>query len=112
MGEVIGFILTGQGLPTVYVSGDNASLDRVRRVADRFPDIDTAILFAGAAKVPFIDDILTLNGQRAADAAQLLDVRRVVPVHCDSWAHFSEGLDEIVTAFTDAGIADRLDVAR
>lgn len=112
VGEVIGFILTGQGLPTVYVSGDNASLDRVRRVADRFPDIDTAILFAGAAKVPFIDDILTLNGQRAADAAQLLDVRRVVPVHCDSWAHFSEGLDEIVTAFTDAGIADRLDVAR
>lgn len=111
VGEVIGFMLTGEGLPTVYISGDNASLDRVRQIADRFPEVDTAVLFAGAAKVPFIDDILTLNGQRAADAAQLLDARRVVPAHCDSWAHFSEGLDEIVTAFTDAGIADRLDVA-
>lgn len=111
VGEVIGFMLTGEGLPTVYISGDNASLDRVRQIADRFPEVDTVVLFAGAAKVPFIDDILTLNGQRAADAAQLLDARRVVPAHCDSWAHFSEGLDEIVTAFTEAGIADRLDVA-
>lgn len=30
-GDVTGFVLSGEGLPTVYVSGDNASVDLVRR---------------------------------------------------------------------------------
>jgi L-ascorbate metabolism protein UlaG (beta-lactamase superfamily) len=30
VGEVTGFVVSGPGLPTVYVSGDNASLDVVR----------------------------------------------------------------------------------
>src|SRR5699024_269777 len=106
VGEVIGFVLTGEGLPTLYVSGDNASLDRVREVAERFPQVDTAVLFAGAARIPMIDDILTLDGARAAEAATILGARRVVPAHYDSWAHFSEGREEIVTAFEAAGIAD------
>lgn len=33
----------------------------------------------------------------------------MVPVHYDSWAHFTEGRDELVAAFTDAGLIDRLD---
>lgn len=108
VGDVIGFVLTADGLPTVYVSGDNASLDRVREVAERF-SVHTAVLFAGAARTPAIDDILTLDGERAARAATILNAPRVVVAHCDSWAHFSEGWDEVVAAFTSAGILDRLD---
>ncbi|WP_372455347.1 MBL fold metallo-hydrolase [Nonomuraea ceibae] len=33
--QVVGFVLTGEGLPTVYVSGDNASLELVERTAGR-----------------------------------------------------------------------------
>ncbi|GGL30141.1 MFS transporter [Nocardia jinanensis] len=47
-GQVVGFVLTGKGLPTVYVSGDNASLTAVEEIAERFAPVDTAILFAGA----------------------------------------------------------------
>jgi hypothetical protein len=32
----------------------------------------------------------------------------VVAAHCDSWAHFTEGREDVVAAFTAAGIADRL----
>ena len=46
VGEVTGFVLSGDGLPTVYVSGDNASLKVVRAVADRFGRFDVAVLFA------------------------------------------------------------------
>lgn len=35
VGEVSGFVVSGQDLPTVYVSGDNASLDVVHAVAER-----------------------------------------------------------------------------
>ncbi len=39
-GEVTGFVLSGDGLPTVYVSGDNASLDVVRAIADKLGRMD------------------------------------------------------------------------
>jgi L-ascorbate metabolism protein UlaG (beta-lactamase superfamily) len=110
-GQVVGFVLTGEGLPTVYVSGDNASLDAVREIADRFAPVDTAVLFAGAPRFPVLFDnrVLVLDSAMAAEAARLLGARRVVPVHYDSWAHFTEGHDELAAAFTAAGLADRLD---
>ena len=113
-GQVVGFVLTGDGLPTVYVSGDNASLDAVREIAARFAPVDTAILFAGAPRIPalFGGERIVLDSAQAAEAAAILGARRVVPVHCDSWAHFTEGLDDVVAAFTSAGLADRLVLSR
>ncbi|MFK0245927.1 MBL fold metallo-hydrolase [Amycolatopsis azurea] len=109
-GEVTGFVLIGQGLPTVYVSGDNASLDAVRQVADKFGPVDTAVLFAGAPRLkPLFDGaLLVLDSALAAEATRILGARTVVPVHMDSWEHFTEGRDDIVAAFTSAGLADRL----
>ncbi|MFI0898754.1 MBL fold metallo-hydrolase [Streptomyces sp. NPDC020983] len=110
-GQVVGFVLTGEGLPTVYVSGDNASLDAVREIAARFAPVDTAVLFAGAPRFPalFGGGLLVLDSAQAAEAARILDARRVVPAHHDSWAHFTEGREDLLAAFTAAGLADRLD---
>ncbi len=109
VGDVTGFLLTSADLPSVYVSGDNASLELVREIADRYAPVDTAVLFAGAPRMPVLDDaLLVLDGQGTAAAARLLDARRVVPAHCDSWAHFTETRDDVVKAFEEAGLADRL----
>ncbi|KRD09455.1 MULTISPECIES: MBL fold metallo-hydrolase [unclassified Streptomyces] len=110
-GQVVGFVLTGDGLPTVYVSGDNASLDAVRETAARFGPVDTAVLFAGAPRIAGLYDgaALVLDSAQAAEAARILGARRVVPVHYDSWAHFTEGREELQRAFAAAGLADRLD---
>ncbi|MEU0073881.1 MBL fold metallo-hydrolase [Streptomyces sp. NPDC006332] len=109
-GEVIGFVLTSADLPTVYVSGDNASLILVERIAERFGPVDTAVLFAGAPRLPvlFNGAPVVLDSAGAAEAARILGARRVVPAHIDSWAHFTEGRDDLVAAFTAAGLADRL----
>lgn len=108
-GPVIGFVLSGAGLPTVYVSGDNASLDRVRQIAERFGPVDTAVLFAGAAKVPvFGDTLLTLDAAGAAEAARILGSRHTVVLHCDSWAHFSEDFAAVEAAFDEAGLGGSL----
>ncbi|MBL1100260.1 MBL fold metallo-hydrolase [Streptomyces coffeae] len=111
-GQVVGFVLTGEGMPTLYVSGDNASLDLVKEIAERFGPVHTAILFAGAPRFPNLFDgaLIVLDSAQTAAAAQILGARRVVPVHYDSWAHFTEGRDELVTAFTNAGLRDRLDL--
>ncbi|NEB79691.1 MBL fold metallo-hydrolase [Streptomyces sp. SID14478] len=109
VGEVTGFVLTGEDLPTVYVSGDNASLDRVREVAGRFPEIDVALLFAGAARTPLVPDAaLTLTSAEAAEAARILGARHVVPLHFEHWGHFTQDGPSLTAAFTRAGLDGRL----
>jgi L-ascorbate metabolism protein UlaG (beta-lactamase superfamily) len=110
--EVTGFVLSGQGLPTVYLSGDNASIGAVKAVAERVGTVDVAVIFAGAARVPTKERgrPLTMTGQRAAAAAEVLGARLVIPAHVDGWAHFSEGVDEFGGAFDESGILDVLAV--
>jgi L-ascorbate metabolism protein UlaG (beta-lactamase superfamily) len=111
--EVIGFVLSGRGLPTVYVSGDNASIRTVAEISRRVPDVDAAVLHAGAARVPakFEGRPLSLDSRRAAAAAAVLGADTVVPAHYDGWAHFSEGLPEIELAFHEAGLSSLLRIA-
>jgi L-ascorbate metabolism protein UlaG (beta-lactamase superfamily) len=108
--EVIGFVLSGRGLPTVYLSGDNASIRTTAEIARRIPDIDAAVLHAGAARVQgkFRERALSLDSIRAAAAAAVLGPAVVVPAHYDGWAHFTEGRDDLVRAFDDAGLSAQL----
>lgn len=109
VGEVTGFVLSGEGLPTVYVSGDNASLRVVRDIAERFGPFDVAVLFAGAAQTPLLPGAdLTLGSVHAAEAAEILGARQVVPLHFEHWGHFTQNGDSLVEAFERAGISDRL----
>jgi L-ascorbate metabolism protein UlaG (beta-lactamase superfamily) len=107
-GPVTGFMLEAAGEPTVYVSGDNASIPLVEQIAGRFAPIDLAILFAGAARIRAIDAPLTLTGADAATAAKALQAPRVVAVHTEDWEHFSESREVLNQAFADAGIAELL----
>jgi L-ascorbate metabolism protein UlaG (beta-lactamase superfamily) len=108
VGEVTGFVLSGPGLPKVYVSGDNAALHVVRAIADRLGPFDVAVLHAGAARTALIDAHLTLTSENAARAADILGATHVVPLHFEHWAHFTEGAEPLTAAFTRAGLAERL----
>lgn len=108
--EVTGFILQSEALPTVYVSGDNASMLPASQIAQRFPVIDIVVLFAGASRLETKNQgrPLTSTGPRAADIATVLAVPRVVIAHIEGWSIYSETFDDVRTAFSEAGIADRL----
>lgn len=104
VGPVTGFVLRADGEPTVYVSGDNASLRVVEEIAARFPSIDVAILFGGRARTPLMGDAnLTLSATQMVTASEKLGVSDVVPVHIDSWAHFTENVADVRAAFAAAG---------
>ncbi len=109
-GPVIGFVLGTPGGERVYVSGDNASLDVVRTISERIGDIGLAVLFAGAVQLAarFDSAYLTLSSDHAADAAKILGVRTVVPVHFEGWTHFTQNADSLRAAFAGNGISDRL----
>jgi L-ascorbate metabolism protein UlaG (beta-lactamase superfamily) len=110
MGPVIGFLLASEGLETVYVSGDNASRRVVREIAERAGPVAIAVLNVGAVQRAerFGGAYLTLSSDHAADAAEILGVRAVVPLHFEGWTHFTQGAAEVEAAFAGNGIRDRL----
>ena len=108
-GPVAGFVLYAADLPTVYVSGDNASMDAVDEIAEKFRRVDVAIIFAGAAQTPLLGDAyLTLTSDQMVEAARRLDARWIVPAHFNSWTHYSEGADQINATFANTDLATRL----
>jgi L-ascorbate metabolism protein UlaG (beta-lactamase superfamily) len=109
-GPVIGFVLRGAGLPAVYVSGDNASVDVVRAIVAEHGPFDAAVLFVGGAQVPVAwgDAHLTLTADTAVQAARELDGATIVPIHQDGWAHFTSGVDDVRRTFAAAGLTERL----
>ena len=111
VGEVTGFPLTSADLPAVHVSGDNASLNQVEEIAERYGPVDTAVLFADAPRLPVLDDALLVFDGTGTAAARLLGARRVVAARCDSWAHFTATREDVVRAFEAAGPAGRLQPA-
>jgi L-ascorbate metabolism protein UlaG (beta-lactamase superfamily) len=109
-GPVTGFVLGGEGLPAVYVSGDNASLEVVSEIARRTGPVEIAILFAGAVQIQQILDgaYLTLSSDRAAQAALILGAKTVIAMHFADWTHFTQGSDQLRAAFAGHGITPRL----
>ena len=59
---------------------------------------------------PLVDGYLTLTAEDAAEAAQILGARTVVPVHAEGWTHFTQGIDDLVAAYAARGLSDRLHV--
>ncbi|WP_433286567.1 MBL fold metallo-hydrolase [Pseudonocardia sp. CA-142604] len=107
-GEVRGFVLSGVGLPTVYVSGDNASLAVVRDVADHAGPVDIAIIFGGHARSPVMDAYLTFSADQVAQAAEILDAPTVIPIHLEGWKHLTQESSAIPPAFARRGLSERL----
>jgi L-ascorbate metabolism protein UlaG (beta-lactamase superfamily) len=105
LGEVTGFMLESddENDPTVYVSGDNASLPLVEQIASRFPMVDVAVLFAGAARVPDLEGNLTLTSTDAALAAVMLGARAIIGLHTEDWEHFTESREQLEAAFAERG---------
>jgi L-ascorbate metabolism protein UlaG (beta-lactamase superfamily) len=111
--EVTGFLMSGTGIPTVYVSGDNASLRVVAQIAHRLPAPDVAVLFGGSARLPmlFENRPMTLDGSGVYAAAVILGASIVIPAHHDGWGHFSSSRADVQLAFHEAGMSSLLRVA-
>lgn len=105
-GDVIGFVLEANGAPTVYVTGDTVWYDGVAEVARRFK-AGIVVLFAGSAQTrgPFN---LTMNVNDAIETAHAFPQAAIVPVHCDSWTHFTQNRDDLARSFKALGIERRL----
>jgi L-ascorbate metabolism protein UlaG (beta-lactamase superfamily) len=105
-GEVIGFVLSAENSPSVYVTGDTVWYDGVAEVARRC-SAGVVLLFAGAARTrgPFQ---LTMNTNDAIGTAHAFPGATIVPVHYEGWAHFTEGRRDLEASFEALGLSSRL----
>lgn len=107
-GEVTGFVL-GIHEPgdAIYITGDTVWYEGVAEVARRFrPRL--AILFAGSAKPrgPFH---VTMDNNDAIETAHAFPNAKIVVIHNEGWAHFTESQSDSVRAFEKLGLASRLE---
>jgi L-ascorbate metabolism protein UlaG (beta-lactamase superfamily) len=113
-GDVTGFVLQlaarrEHGVTAIYVSGDTVWYEGVAEVARRFPQIGVAILHLGAAKIACRGDVhLTMNTDDAVAAAQAFQSAIIVPIHYEGWTHFSQGRQQFVSPFAEAGLERRI----
>lgn len=105
-GDVIGFVVEANDGASIYVTGDTVWFDGAAEVARRFK-IGIVVLFAGAARTRGALH-LTMTVNDAIETAHAFPEATIVPVHCTGWAHFSQSCDDVTSAFTALGIAQRL----
>jgi L-ascorbate metabolism protein UlaG (beta-lactamase superfamily) len=106
-GDVTGFVL-GVNEPgdAIYITGDTVWYDGVAEVARRFrPRL--VILFAGSAK-PRGSFHVTMDNNDAIETACAFPNAKIVAIHNDGWAHFTESQADVVKAFATLGLTERL----
>jgi L-ascorbate metabolism protein UlaG (beta-lactamase superfamily) len=105
-GHVTGFVLSLEGHPDIYISGDTVWYAEIAEVSRRF-DVGLAVLFAGASQPrgPFN---LTMTTNDALEAASAFRDAQIVAVHNLGWRHYAQSPEDLAKAFATMGIAERL----
>jgi L-ascorbate metabolism protein UlaG (beta-lactamase superfamily) len=116
-GECTGFIVTADefgtspdGLPNaIYISGDTVYINELAQIPNKF-HIVAAVLNLGAAEAPLPDGPLqiTMDGKQAARLFREIKADILVPMHYESWEHFTQFGDELAQVFEEEGIHDKV----
>ncbi|RYP38031.1 hypothetical protein DL766_001213 [Monosporascus sp. MC13-8B] len=116
-GECTGFILTAvefgetEGLPNaIYFSGDTVYLEELAEMRKSF-HISMALLNVGAAMAPLGNPPplqITMDGKQAARLFREINADVLVPIHYESWGHFSQNGQQLAKAFEEEGIQEKV----
>jgi L-ascorbate metabolism protein UlaG (beta-lactamase superfamily) len=107
-GPVIGFVITAGDGRKVYVSGDTVPFSGTDEIASRYAPVDLAILHLGRVQLAATGDAtFSLSADEAIRYALSLGARKVVPIHFEGWAHFTEGREQAERAFAASELAGR-----
>ncbi|KAJ5917780.1 Zn-dependent hydrolases of the beta-lactamase protein [Penicillium verhagenii] len=116
-GECTGFMLSTEdfgvhpdGRPNViYFTGDTVYFDELAKIPEKF-HVVAAVMNLGSAHAPLPDGIVqaTMDGKQAAHLFRTIKADCLVPMHYESWNHFTQFGDELVEVFEAEGIAENI----
>ena len=124
-GEVVGFIISSpdgafgtqpDGRPNaIYFSGDTIHLEELGKMKEKY-HIAVAMLNIGKATVSLPGGgadgggplQITMGGDQAAQLAKDIGADVIVPLHFESWSHFTESGAELANDFAKAGVENKV----
>jgi L-ascorbate metabolism protein UlaG (beta-lactamase superfamily) len=116
-GDVTGFIVECDsfgvnvaGLPNVvYFSGDTVWIDELAEIKRKW-HVSIAILNLGNARFKHPNGVLqvTFDGKQAAHLMRVLAVDRMVPMHFESWGHFTEHQEDLTKTFVEERVSNKV----
>ncbi|MFI6452632.1 MBL fold metallo-hydrolase [Streptosporangium amethystogenes] len=108
MGSMLEFMSPeGRVRLRVHISGDTLLSRELDAIPRRFPDIDVAIVHLGGTKLLGVL-MVTMDGRQGADWVNLINPRRVLPVHYDDYGVFSSPLADFRDHIERSGQGSRV----
>lgn len=119
--ECTGFILTGEdfghgrdGLPNaIYFTGDTVYIEELKEIGNRY-HIKAAVMNLGNAHAPNFADLsappiqITMDGKSAARLFREIKADVLIPMHYESWGHFTQFGAELRQVFQEEAIIDKI----
>ncbi len=90
----------------LYITGDTLVYDQLRKIPERFPDIDLALLHLGGTRV--LGLLVTMDAEQGVEAMRIVDPRTAVPIHYNDYTVFKSPLEDFKKAVAQAGLEDRV----
>lgn len=118
-GECTGFVITSpefgtadNGKPNgIYFSGDTVYLEELARIRDDF-HVSVALFNIGAAMVVSPDMpepmLITMDGKQAARLIREICADVMIPLHFESWDHFTEDKEKLAKVLKSEGVDDKV----
>lgn len=116
-GESTGFILTTEDFGVdadgrhnaIYFTGDTVYTDELAKIPEKF-HIVAAVMNLGAATVRLPEGPLqiTMGGKQGARLLRTIKADCLVPMHYESWGHFTQFGKELEKDFREEGISDKV----
>ncbi|KAH7010277.1 putative Zn-dependent hydrolases of the beta-lactamase protein [Ilyonectria destructans] len=116
-GECIGFIITTDdfgvspdGRPNaIYFSGDTVYMDELARIGDMFNTTIAMFNIGNAFAILPTDPLqITMDGKQATQLFRDIKADVLVPMHYESWGHFTQFGAELAKAFEEEGVSDQV----
>ncbi|KPM45277.1 hypothetical protein AK830_g1299 [Neonectria ditissima] len=116
-GECIGFVITtddfgvsADGRPNaIYFSGDTVFIEELAKLGDMF-NITLAMFNIGAAVAALPGNPLqiTMDGKQASRLFRDIKADVLVPMHYESWGHFTQFGPELRKVFEEEGVSQNV----
>lgn len=116
-GECIGFVLTTEsfgvadsGKPNaIYFTGDTVYIDELAKIPEKFNIVAAVMNFGNAkADTPEGPVQITMDGKQGAQLLRTLKADCLVPMHYESWRHFTQFGKELAQDFEQEGVSNKI----
>lgn len=109
--EVMGSVLEfargqDEALFRIYLTGDTLIIDDLKKIPERFPAIDLALLHLGGTEVMGV--MLTMDGRQGVEMIRIVRPDHSIPIHFNDYDVFKSPLSDFQAEVAAAGLTDQV----